>query len=59
MKKLLLHIPEQQFKIIRYYGIYATCNHSHNEKMKVLLPRLGKAKAADRKNKFLHSVLMK
>lgn len=44
MKKLLLHIPEQQFKMIRYYGIYATCNHSHKEKMKILLPRLGKAK---------------
>lgn len=39
MKKLLIHIPESQFKMIRYYGIYATCNHSHKEKVKALLPK--------------------
>lgn len=44
IKKLLLHIPETQFKMIRYYGIYATCNHSHKDKIKALLPRSGKPK---------------
>ncbi|OCN03550.1 hypothetical protein A4S06_12120, partial [Erysipelotrichaceae bacterium MTC7] len=44
MKKLLIHIPEKQFKMIRYYGIYATSNHSHKAKMKVLLPRGGRPK---------------
>ena len=29
MKKLVTHIPESQFKMIRYYGLYATCNHLH------------------------------
>lgn len=34
MKKLIIHIPEAQFKMIRYYGIYATCHHSHKEEVK-------------------------
>lgn len=25
--KLIKHIPEEQFKMTRYYGIYASCNH--------------------------------
>ena len=37
MKKLIVHIPDEQFKMIRYYGIYATCAHSHKHKIKVLL----------------------
>lgn len=34
MKKLIVHIPEAQFKMIRYYGIYATCNHHHKDEVK-------------------------
>lgn len=34
MKKLIIHIPEAQFKMIRYYGIYATCHHQHREEVK-------------------------
>lgn len=29
IKKLLIQIPESQFKMIRYCGIYATCCHPH------------------------------
>lgn len=32
--KLIQHIPERQFKMIRYYGIYATCDHCHKEAVK-------------------------
>ncbi|MDD3049421.1 MAG: transposase, partial [Bacilli bacterium] len=34
MKKLIVHIPEAQFKMIRYYGIYATCKHLHKKEIK-------------------------
>ena len=37
MKKLVQHIPESQFKMIRYCGLYATCDHTHKpavEKMR-------------------------
>lgn len=34
MKKLILHIPEAQFKMIRYYGLYATCHHHHKKEVK-------------------------
>lgn len=37
MKKLVQHIPEPQFKVIRYCGLYATCDHTHKlavEKMR-------------------------
>lgn len=33
MKKLIMHIPEAQFKMIRYYGINATCNHHHKDEV--------------------------
>lgn len=39
MKKLLLHIPESQFKMIRYCGIYATCNHSHKDTLSALIAK--------------------
>ena len=34
MKKLVQHIPEPQFKMIRYCGLYATCDHSHKNAVK-------------------------
>lgn len=34
IKKLIVYIPETQFKMIRYYGIYASCNHNHNDEVK-------------------------
>lgn len=34
IKKLIIHIPEAQFKMIRYYGIYATCHHRHKTEVK-------------------------
>ena len=37
MKKLIIHIAPAQFKMIRYYGIYATCHHNHKESVKRLL----------------------
>jgi len=33
MKKLIQHIPETQFKMIRYCGLYATCDHIHKPAM--------------------------
>lgn len=40
MKKLIMHIPESQFKMVRYYGIYATCSHRHKSKVKQLLSQV-------------------
>ena len=34
MKKLVQHIPEPQFKMIRYCGLYATCDHNHKSAVK-------------------------
>ena len=37
MKKLLIHIPEAQFIMIRYYGLYATYNHKHKDDVERML----------------------
>jgi len=39
MKKLIVHIPESQFKMIRYYGLYATCHTLHKPNVKAMLHR--------------------
>lgn len=39
MKKLIIHIPDEQFKMIRYYGIYATCNHRKKPKVREMLKK--------------------
>lgn len=35
--KLLRHIPPPQFKMVRYYGIYATCDHKLKKAVKLRL----------------------
>ncbi len=35
--KLIRHIPLPEFKMIRYYGIYAACDHSHKKYVKARL----------------------
>lgn len=41
IKKLVQHIPEKQFKMVRYYGIYATCDRSRFKKrVKLLINKL-------------------
>lgn len=37
MLKLIRHIPRPQFKMVRYYGIYAACDHRHKKAMKIRL----------------------
>ncbi len=39
MIKLIRHIPRPQFKMVRYYGIYATCDHRHKRAIKAKLYR--------------------
>lgn len=39
MKKLIMHIPEAQFKMVRYYGLYATCGHHHKTSVQHMLNR--------------------
>ena len=34
--KLIIHIPEEQFKMVRYYGIYATGKHKLKKFMRVI-----------------------
>ena len=41
IKKLVQHIPEEQFKMVRYYGLYATCERArHKLKIKELIKKL-------------------
>ena len=35
--KLIQHIMEPQFKMVRYYGIYATCDHKHKKTVQLKL----------------------
>ncbi len=48
MKKLVMHIPEVQFKMIRYYGRYATCNTAHKVKVKEMLMQCLHNKSIDK-----------
>lgn len=34
MIKLVRHIPLPQFKMVRYYGLYAACDHKHKKAVK-------------------------
>ena len=38
IKKLIIHIPEKHFKMIRYYGIYAK-HHKHEDKLHLFIPK--------------------
>lgn len=38
IKKLIIHIPDEQFKMIRYYGIYSK-KHQHSSKLYLLVSR--------------------
>ena len=44
MMKLMRHIPLPQFKMVRYYGIYATCDHRHKNAIKRRLKHQNKYK---------------
>ncbi|WP_416327818.1 transposase [[Eubacterium] hominis] len=43
MKKLILHISDNQFKMIRYYGIYASVKRKTRSLVKVMTQRLFRA----------------
>lgn len=47
--KLIQHIPETQFKLVRYFGLYASCDHHHKEPIKRLL---SKSKSFFKKPKY-------
>jgi len=40
IKKLIIHIPEKHFKMIRYYGIYANNNKCENKLFKFINERI-------------------
>ena len=40
MKKLILHVPDDQFKMIRYYGVYAAVKKKTRALVKVMTQRL-------------------
>ena len=42
MIKLIRHIPRPQFKMVRYYGIYATCDHKHKKAVRLKLSHQNK-----------------
>lgn len=46
--KLIIHIPEEQFKMVRYYGIYSTCEHRHKRAMRIKRMKKEKTKDAPR-----------
>lgn len=37
IKRLIIHIPDEQFKMVRYYGLYAK-KHKHSSKLFLLTP---------------------
>ena len=37
IKRLIVHIPDEQFKMVRYYGLYAK-KHKHSSKLFLLTP---------------------
>lgn len=43
MKKLILHVPDDQFKMIRYYGVYASVKKKARALVKVMTQRLFRA----------------
>ena len=40
--KLIRHIPHPQFKTVRYYGIYAACDHKHKKAVRLKLSHQNK-----------------
>ena len=50
MKKLIMHIPEAQFKMIRYFGLYAACKTAHKGKVKKMLMQSLHPKSTYRKD---------
>lgn len=38
--KLIIHIPEEQFKMVRYYGAYATSNHKVKNFVRLLRSKI-------------------
>ena len=57
MQKLIQHIPDEQFKMTRYYGLYATANHKHRKTIKNKL-RLRVSVSNLRKRKTRYRQLM-
>lgn len=48
IKRLIVHIPEKHFKMLRYYGLYAR-HHKQEHKLRRCI--------SSKKKKFLHSTL--
>ena len=46
IKRLIIHIPEEQFKMVRYYGLYAK-KYKHSSKLFLMVSR-------ERKNFIIH-----
>lgn len=57
MKKLVVHIPESQFKMIRYYGLYATSNHVHKEKISEILKKAFTKKSFNDRFKYRKTLI--
>lgn len=56
--KLLRHIPPPQFKMVRYYGIYATCEHRHKQTVKLKLRKQNSYKLNHYRPKHYRSALI-
>jgi len=49
IKLLIIHIPDRQFKMVRYYGIYAKKHKNHSKLFKLVSDKLSKFKKKSRK----------
>lgn len=56
IKRLIIHIPDEQFKMVRYYGLYAK-KYKHSSKI-FLMISLSKKKFLRRNNKWRNRILL-
>lgn len=60
MKKLILHIPDEPFKVIRYYGAYAAKNHKYRKLVRhiILKKKSIKSKLLANLSKYRQAIML-
>lgn len=56
IKRLIVHIPDEQFKMVRYYGLYAK-KHKHSSKIFLMLS-LSKKKFLNRQSNWRDRIIL-
>lgn len=56
IKKIIIHIPNKNFKTIRYYGLYSAKNHKYSDYF-IRLYKLEEIKSLKKKNTWRHNLI--